>query len=105
MPAGLTVIVRKTDEGFYAKVKELPNCYTQAATVAALVEMINDAIFTHFDVPENYRGRLGLMYLPEVKKPGFADLRKKMQEACRELLINDSESSLVYKYNITRMLA
>lgn len=67
LPARVVVNVENTDEGLWAKVStpdgRLSNCYTQAANAVELVVMINDAIFTHFEIPENIRKNVGF-YVP-----------------------------------------
>ncbi len=67
LPARVTVNVENTDDGLWAKVSsadgKLSNCYTQAANAAELVVMINDAIFTHFEVPIEIRKDVGF-YVP-----------------------------------------
>lgn len=63
----VVVNVKNTDDGLWAKVftpdGRLSNCYTQATNATELIVMINDAIFTHFEVPEKLRRDLGF-YVP-----------------------------------------
>ena len=87
LPSRITVEVEKTDEGFYAKILELENCYTQADSFSELVEMVNDAVFSYLDIPEEHQEKLGL-YLPakvveEIK-------RQMLQKAFRDFLRDDS---------------
>ena len=63
LPEKLTLEVNKTQEGFWAKVKELPHCYTQGNTFLELVEMINDSIYTYLEIPQRFRKKVGY-YLP-----------------------------------------
>ncbi|MDP3764481.1 MAG: hypothetical protein Q8Q95_02565, partial [bacterium] len=67
LPVRVVVNVENTDEGLWAKIStpdgKLSNCYTQATNATELVVMINDAIFTHFEVPEKFRKNLGF-YVP-----------------------------------------
>ncbi|MDP3764482.1 MAG: hypothetical protein Q8Q95_02570, partial [bacterium] len=63
LPVRVVVNVENTDEGLWAKIStpdgKLSNCYTQATNATELVVMINDAIFTYFEVPEKFRKNLG----------------------------------------------
>lgn len=55
------------EEGFWAKVTapkgDLQNCYTQASSIPELILMINDAVKTHFEIPEEIRDQVGF-YAP-----------------------------------------
>ena len=86
------MIATKTSDGFFAEVKELPHCHTQAKTFHELVEMVNDAVLTYFDVPERYKGKLGLVYLPEriVKELKRLELQKACQELGKEIIASKS---------------
>ena len=63
LPSRITVTTTRTDQGLYAKVEELPHCYTQADTLVELIEMLNDAMFCYLDIPEEYHSALGF-YVP-----------------------------------------
>lgn len=67
LPARVVVRVENTEDGLWAKIsssdEKLSDCYTQAANATELIVMINDAIFTHFEIPENVRKDLGF-YVP-----------------------------------------
>ncbi len=56
-----------TEEGFWAKITApettLQNCYTEAGSVSELILMINDAVKTHFEIPEDIRDEVGF-YAP-----------------------------------------
>jgi predicted RNase H-like HicB family nuclease len=59
-PSEVTVRVnRSQDGGYYSEVLSFPNCFTEADTFSELVEMINDAIKTYFEVPAKY-----ISYMP-----------------------------------------
>ena len=77
MPDQLTMEIHKTEDGFWAKVKELPHCYTQANDFSGLIEMVNDAIYTYLEIPNKFRKEVGF-YLP---KEICAELRKKEWES------------------------
>lgn len=67
LPSRVLVNVENTDDGLWAKIStsdgKLSHCYTQAANTTELVVMINDAVFTHFEVPERVRKDVGF-YVP-----------------------------------------
>ncbi|MFH1170852.1 MAG: hypothetical protein V1704_04885 [Candidatus Vogelbacteria bacterium] len=67
LPNRVIVNVENTDDGLWAKVStvdgKLSNCYTQAINATELIVMINDAIFTHFEIPEETRKCIGF-YVP-----------------------------------------
>src|SRR3989344_8340558 len=67
LPARVIVNVENTEDGLWAKVStsdgRLSNCYTQAINATELIVMINDAIFTHFEIPEKIRKDVGF-YVP-----------------------------------------
>ena len=76
MPNQLTMEIHKSEDGFWAKVKELPHCYTQANDFSGLMEMINDAIYAYLGIPDKFRKEVGF-YLP---KEICNELRKKEWE-------------------------
>ncbi len=63
MPVKIVLEVHKDADGFWAKVKELPNCYTQAKDFFELIKMVNDAICTYLEIPKKFRKKVGF-YLP-----------------------------------------
>ena len=60
-------VERSQDGGFFAEVKNFPGCFTEANTFSELIEMVNDAVKTYFDVPDKY---LSFMpnYMPPLKQ-------------------------------------
>jgi predicted RNase H-like HicB family nuclease len=67
LPDRINVSIKNEDGGFWAKITtsdgKLSNCYTQADSISELVVMINDAVQTHFDIPEKFREQVGF-YVP-----------------------------------------
>ncbi|MDP2629598.1 MAG: hypothetical protein Q8P45_02765 [Candidatus Harrisonbacteria bacterium] len=59
-------MLRSEDGGFVADVVTLPGVITEAETFSELINMVNDAIITHYEVPEQYRAFLPA-YLPPFK--------------------------------------
>jgi len=55
LPKEITVIVHRTNQGLWAKVKEFPHCYTQAKNYSELIKMLNDAIFSYAGISEKER--------------------------------------------------
>ncbi len=67
LPNRINVSIKNEDGSFWAKITtsdgELSNCYTQAENINELVVMINDAVQTHFEIPEKIREQVGF-YVP-----------------------------------------
>ncbi|MCK5059834.1 MAG: hypothetical protein KAR00_01645 [Candidatus Pacebacteria bacterium] len=95
LPEQITVVVQVTEEGLVAEIKELENCYTQADNPAELIEMVNDAVFTYLEIPDNFVKQLGIVYLPQ--KIADELRRIKMQEFCNELIKGVSVTTTSYK--------
>ena len=81
LPREITVkVARSTDGGFSAEALNFPNCFTEADTFSELIEMVNDAVYTYFDVPKKF---ISFMpnYLPAMKTAydllGFPARREK----------------------------
>ena len=56
LPDHLDVEISSIEDGYYlAKVKNAPGCITQAKNPQELFLMVNDAVYTYFDVPEQYK--------------------------------------------------
>lgn len=55
------------EEGYWAKITadgtDMQNCYTQADSISELILMVNDAVKTHYEVPEDIRDQVGF-YAP-----------------------------------------
>lgn len=79
LPQRISVRIEKDENGLWAKVLELPHCYTQASSGSELLEMINDAVQTHFEVPENLRKEVGY-YIP------LTDQHQRLEEMFRKLV-------------------
>ena len=71
LPLRVTVQVENTADGLWAEIsapdKGLSHCYTQGSTLPELIIMINDAILTHFEIPEEARELVGF-YIPVSEK-------------------------------------
>ncbi|TSC79064.1 MAG: hypothetical protein G01um101429_571 [Parcubacteria group bacterium Gr01-1014_29] len=47
-------IRRSQDGGFVAEVLDYPGCITEGDTLSALIDMVNDAIYTMLEIPQKY---------------------------------------------------
>ncbi len=91
LPRKLSVEIHRAQEsGFWAKVRELPGCNTQGDDFIDLIEMINDAVFTYFDVPQKMRGVLGY-YVPQLPE----ELRKKIETDARHVKIEEAVRRII----------
>ena len=91
LPRTLAVDIYRAEEGgFWAKVKSLPGCNTQGEDFIDLVDMINDAIFTYFDVPQKMRSVLG-RYIPELS----AELKTGTEAATRHAAIEEAVTKMI----------
>src|SRR3989339_1864650 len=64
-PSLVTVKVRRSECGkFCVEIITFPGCFTEADTFYGLIEMVNDAIRTYFEVPEKYSS-----FMPEYLCP------------------------------------
>lgn len=64
-PSTVTVKVCRSERGkFCAEIITFPGCFTEADTFYGLIEMVNDAIRTYFEVPEKYAS-----FMPEYLCP------------------------------------
>ncbi|PIR87282.1 MAG: hypothetical protein COU11_01290 [Candidatus Harrisonbacteria bacterium CG10_big_fil_rev_8_21_14_0_10_49_15] len=62
----LVSIRRSTDGGFVAEIVTLPGVRTQGETFSELVAMLNDALYTYFEIPERYHPYVPT-YLPRTE--------------------------------------
>ena len=92
LPPRVTVEIHKTTGGgVWAKVKELPGCYTQASSFFELIEMVNDAIYTYLDIPTKFIAELGY-YMPHevLKKLSDEAKRQHWQAVVRDIVSKES---------------
>lgn len=53
LPDKLEVQITKSDDwGYAVKILNLPGCFTQVKNAGELFIMVNDAVYTYFDIPE-----------------------------------------------------
>jgi len=73
LPHSIKVKIGKSkDGGFWVEILSLPGCFTQAENADELFVMVNDAVYTYFDIPAEYFPFLP-RYFPTEK------LKKKIQ--------------------------
>lgn len=90
-PAEITVNANYSqDDGFYADILTYPGCHTQGETFSELIDMINDCMYTYFDVPEKYLSSM-FSYMPPIEMgkklgilPNLDELKLKIVEPQRE---------------------
>jgi predicted RNase H-like HicB family nuclease len=64
-PDTLNIYVRRSkDGGFYAAITSFPGCFTEADTLSELIGMVNDVVYTYFEIPQKY-----LSYMPSYLLP------------------------------------
>jgi predicted RNase H-like HicB family nuclease len=69
MPSQIPVHVnRSQDGGFCAEVVSLPDVRTEADTFSELIDMVSDAVLTHFEIPDKVRAYIP-PYLPPLDRP------------------------------------
>lgn len=64
-PGKVEVSAARAEEGgFVAEIITYPGCYTEGETFSELLFMINDCLYTYFNIPEKY-----VPYMPEYLAP------------------------------------
>ena len=103
LPRILNVNVNRAEEdGYWAEIKEMPGCYTQADNFYDLIEMINDAIFTYFDVPKKIRKSLG-QYIPEVSENAQKlAMHQKMEEIVNDI-VKQKKALPLRRYGVSQI--
>lgn len=65
MPDTLNVNIKPSEDGgFIGEVGNFPGCITQGETGQEIFEMINDAVYTYLEIPEEYK-----VYMPSFLPP------------------------------------
>lgn len=59
-------VSRSEDGGFIAAVRNFPGVSTEANTFSELIEMVNDALLTYFEIPAQYAPFV-VSYLPPIE--------------------------------------
>ena len=98
LPSKLEVEIGQEDGGLWAKIKNLPGCHTQADNFVELIEMVNDAVFTYFEVPEGMRDKFGF-YIPEEVKRRMEEYQMKHDSPAPEEVFEKSFKEIVDSKN------
>ena len=71
-PENLEVSIKPSqDNGYVIYVKNLPGCITQAETGQKIFEMVNDAVYTYFQIPEDYQPFMPVFFPTESERKEF----------------------------------
>ena len=71
-PDELEVSIKSSQDGGYiANVYNLPGCITQAETGRQIFEMVNDAVYTYLQIPEDYQIYMPVFFPPESVRKEF----------------------------------
>lgn len=74
------------DGGYIAEVKDIDHCLTQVESGKDLVKMVNDAMHTSLDIPEEYRDYV-VSYLPPKEVQEKFDIKIPGKYLNRELIM------------------
>lgn len=75
LPEKLDVALQKAEEGgFNIIIKTFPGCFTQANDEKEVFEMVNDAVLTYLEIPEEYQPFMPSFF------PEDDNLRKAIQQ-------------------------
>ena len=94
LPSSIQVKIGKSiDGGFWVEILNLSGCFTQAEDVEQLFVMVNDAVYTYFDIPTGYFPFLP-RYFPNDK------LKKKIQTWDKCIPASDLKQSITVSFFI-----
>lgn len=66
MPDKLNVTIKPSEDGGYiGEVNNLPGCITQGETGQEIFEMVNDAVYSYLEIPEEYKIHMPSFLPPE----------------------------------------
>ena len=55
---------RSQDGGFVVEILDYPGCITEADTLSALIDMVNDAVYTMLEIPKKYISYMPVYLMP-----------------------------------------
>lgn len=64
-------ITPSQDRGYIVNITDLPGCITQAENGKEIFEMVNDALYTYFEVPKDYRLFMPVFFPSENERKQF----------------------------------
>ena|SRR2546428_1387094 len=73
-------LTKSKNGGFTAVLVDYPGCITYADTPSELVENINDAVLTYFEVPRNEAIKADFVYVPYPSKQVSAPKAKRQDK-------------------------
>lgn len=72
-PEKLEVSIKPSqDKGYVIYVENLPGCVTQAEMGQKIFEMVNDAVYTYLQIPEDYQPFMPAFFPPESVRKEFS---------------------------------
>ena len=77
LPESIDVRIEKTSSGFIAKVKGCPGLITYSKTFPGMIEDLNDALLTYFEVTRKEAKEVNFMYVPKALIPKKAAKHRK----------------------------
>jgi hypothetical protein len=92
-PAEITVNVHRSELGKYcAEITTYPGCFTEADSFSGLIEMVNDAARTYFEIPKKY-----LSFMPNYMPP--IELAQKFsifpfKETTKKLIFENTDAEI-----------
>jgi predicted RNase H-like HicB family nuclease len=76
-PQRINVSIRHGEDwGFVARINNYPGCLTEGNTFSELIEMINDCVYTYFEIPLKYLAFMPT-YLPKISVASEFDFSQK----------------------------
>ena len=71
-PDNISVFIKSSQDGGYiVNINELRGCITQAENGNDVFEMVNDALYTYFEVPKHYQPFMPVFFPPEEQRKLF----------------------------------
>ena len=90
-PAEVSVRVRRSEDGGFCAEILTYHCFTEGDTFSELMEMVNDAVMTYFEVPQKY-----ISFMPNYLPP------LKVAQKFGMFPIIETENNLILKTTFTR---
>jgi len=79
-PEKINVSIHSAEEGgFWATINDFQGCHTQGETFCELIEMVNDCLYTYFDIPLKYLSYMPV-YLPALSTVAEFDFPKNLKD-------------------------
>jgi predicted RNase H-like HicB family nuclease len=91
-PSEIRVHIRRSqDGGFVAEIITYSGCFTQADNFTSLMEMVNDAIYSYFEIPKRYLAHMP-KYIPPTELAQWCGIYPAIGVANTIELIRDNET-------------